>query len=117
MSDLIYDEEEVSCIVRIVQRVIHEIAIEKGWWEGGRNDGECIALMHSELSEALTALRHHRPESDHIAPVGLLEEELADVIIRVLDYAEGKNLDIGGAMVKKIAYNRTRPFKHGGKAF
>jgi hypothetical protein len=34
-----------------------QIAIEKGWWEGERNEGELIALMHSELSEGLEAIR------------------------------------------------------------
>ena len=41
----------------VVQTKVHNNAKEKGWWDEERNDGEMIALMHSELSEALEALR------------------------------------------------------------
>ena len=43
---------------QIIQSDIHETAKSKGWWDSERNDGELIALMHSELSEALEALRN-----------------------------------------------------------
>jgi NTP pyrophosphatase (non-canonical NTP hydrolase) len=117
MTNRFYGDEEITAVIRILQGAIHGVAVDHGWWDESRNNGECIALMHSELSEALEALRHHRPVSDHIAPIGLLEEELADVIIRVLDFSEALNLDIGSALLKKIEFNRTRPHKHGGKAF
>ena len=35
------------------QKEVHQTAIDHGWWETDRNIGEQIALMHSELSEAL----------------------------------------------------------------
>jgi hypothetical protein len=40
-------------------RAVHACAEEHGWWEEDRNFGEMIALMHSELSEALEAWRDH----------------------------------------------------------
>lgn len=101
-----------------IQEAIHETAVEKGWWEGGdRNDGELIALCHSELSEALEALRHGNPESKKIPGFTSEEEELADVIIRILDMAGKKNLRIGKAVVEKYLYNKGRSYKHGGKKF
>jgi NTP pyrophosphatase (non-canonical NTP hydrolase) len=97
--------------------LVNAIAIEKGWWEEDRNEGELIALMHSELSEALEGLRHGNPPSDHISEFSAVEEEFADVIIRIMDHAKAKGYRVGEALEAKIAFNRSRPHKHGGKAF
>lgn len=93
---------------------IHENAIAHGWWEGERNPGELIALIHSELSEGLEALRRDLV-SEHIPGFKGIEEELADVIIRVLDMAGGLNLRVAEAIIAKHEFNRTRPYKHGKK--
>lgn len=103
-------------VINQLSGTIHANAVAHGWWEGERNDGEAIALMHSELSEALEAIRHGNPQSDKIPHFTNLEEELADVIIRILDYSAGRGLRIGEAIAAKHAYNVHRPYKHG-KAF
>jgi len=84
----------------------------QGFWQSD-NTGEKIALMHSELSEALEADRKSLP-SEHLGEdfTGL-EEELADCVIRILDFAGHHGLDLGGALNAKLQYNLTRPFKHG----
>jgi NTP pyrophosphatase (non-canonical NTP hydrolase) len=71
--------------------------------------------MHSELSEALEAIRHGNPPDDKIPAFSGLEAELADVIIRIMDTAAHKQLRIGEAIIEKIRFNRTRPYRHGGK--
>lgn len=86
----------------------HRIAQTKGWWNEERNDGELIALMHSELSEALEALRNH-------APLGNIAEELADCCIRIFDYCGARGIDLEEALLKKIGFNKTRPYRHGKK--
>lgn len=96
---------------------INQTARDKGWWDGKRNDGEIIALMHSELSEALEALRLGNPPDDHIPEFTGVEAEMADVIIRIMDFGIARGYRIAEALEAKIAYNKTRAHKHGGKAF
>ena len=87
---------------------IHSTAKAHGWWEGNRSFGDLIALMHSELSEALEAYREGR----HDAAIAV---EFADVIIRVLDASVGLGYDIEAIVLEKMKYNKTRPYRHGGK--
>lgn len=96
---------------------VHSTAIDKGWWNEPRNDGEIIALMHSELSEALEALRHGNPPDDKIPEFTGVETELADVIIRIMDMVPARKWRIAEAIVAKMEYNKSRPVKHGGKKF
>ena len=96
---------------------VNQTARDKGWWDKERNDGEIIALMHSELSEALEALRHGNPPDDHLPEFTGVEAEMADVIIRIMEFGVARGYRIAEAVEAKIAYNKTRPHKHGDKAF
>ncbi|MGG1601268.1 hypothetical protein [Paenibacillus naphthalenovorans] len=96
----------------------HQNAIDKGWYEEPRTFGEMIALMHSELSEALEDHRNGRGlreiyyEGDK--PCGI-PIELADVCIRIFDACGHLSIDLESAIREKMAYNATRPRRHGGK--
>jgi NTP pyrophosphatase (non-canonical NTP hydrolase) len=94
---------------------IHNWAKRKKFWEEGknRNNGEMIALMHSELSELLEGLRNNNPPSDKIPYFSSAEEELADLFIRGMDMAKGRGWRIGEAIIEKMIYNEGRPEKHG----
>lgn len=72
-----------------------------------RNKGEQIALIHSELSEALEGVR--KGLMDDKLPHRTMEEvEMADTVIRIFDYCAGHGLDIDGAYREKMAYNAVR---------
>ena len=84
------------------------------WWldiETGerldRNKGELIALMHSELSEMLEGVRKNMMD-DHLPDRPAEEVEAADLLIRLLDYCGGFNLDLDGAFDSKMEYNAQR---------
>lgn len=88
-----------------------------GFYNKPVDDGTRIALMHSELSEALDGMRHGDPPDDHIPEFSSVEAELADVILRIMDFSAHRNLRVAQAIVAKLKYNATRPPMHGGKKF
>ncbi len=103
-------------------RAIHQNAVDHGWWDKDRNFAEVIALCHSELSEALEEYRNGQPpvyypqatDAARGKPEGQAVE-LADCIIRILDYCGRAGLDMDAILREKHEYNKGRPYRHGHK--
>lgn len=96
------------------QELAHKTATDAGWYKDPktgedvtRNFGEVVALMHSELSEALEADRKGLKD-DKLPHRDGREVEFADCIIRILDTAAAMGMDIAGAIIEKNRYNKER---------
>lgn len=116
-----------------LSKEIYEANVKKGFYENPTSVGERLALIHSEVSECLEAHRAGKMLAEvnpdmimgagdpafpplfraHIKDTGA--DELADIIIRCLDFAAHEGIDIQGHIEAKIRYNATRPYKHGKK--
>lgn len=116
-------------------KAAHENAVNKGFWEEEKSFGEQIALMHSELSEALEEFRNgNHPNNTYKFCSGCnldsyqnspckdctkaekpegIPIELADTVIRIFDTCGWYGIDLQAAIELKMKYNEGRPHKHG----
>lgn len=127
-----FENDEYSDVIGIRAAIerCHGNAVKGGWWHDlhtgeplDRNKSELLMLMVSELAEAMEGLRKNKMD-DHLPHRPSVEVELADCLIRLLDFAGAYGLDLAGAYEEKLAYNQSRQDhkpenrrKEGGKAF
>lgn len=131
-----FDDHAFVVSFNRLQSEANQMAHSKGWYESklrdlafghedgavldelqGIEDARRIALCHSELSEGLEGLRHGNPPSDHIPEFSAIEEEYADVVIRIMDHSQERGWRIAEAIIAKMQFNANRPHRHGGKKF
>ena len=111
--------------IETLQRKIHQGNVDAGWWTdldtlqslaeecrirtrfGKALVAEKLALIHSEVSEAMEASRKNLMD-DKLTHRKGVEVELADAVIRILDLAGALNLDLAVAIQEKLMYNKTR---------
>lgn len=108
-----------------LQALAYSSAVAAGWHdpkliEGVQREpsaGERVALIHEEATELMQYARDGAPASHYIEdgkPEGA-GAELADIVIRCLDYAGRYEIPLGDIIVEKMLYNRTRAIRHGGR--
>lgn len=123
--------------IKLTSKEIHENARAKGFWDKERNVGEILMLIVSEASEAMEADRVGK-YSDWLLgdpPIlkadqlddsefkrlfesqvkGTMEDELADVVIRCMDFIYARGADLEWHIKAKMRYNKMRPHMHGKK--
>ena len=121
LDDDVQSPDETQKNELTIKKLITEspaTARSKGWWDEEVNIGEKIALMHSELSEALEEYRSHGEKKLYKGPDGKPEGfifELADTIIRIADLCGQLDLNLEKALQIKMEFNQTRPYRHGNK--
>lgn len=98
-----------------LQSICHQNAVDGGWWNDintgerlNRNKGELLMLIVSEVSEAMEGERKGLMD-DKLPHRPMAEVELADAVIRILDYAGAFGYDVAGALGEKMEFNKVRP--------
>lgn len=94
---------------------IHALNKEKGFYDNPPSDLERHMLIVSEIAEATECVRKN-DQDFYFSPEGKPEGhavEVIDALIRILDFCGSKKWDVDELMREKLAYNKTRPYKHG----
>lgn len=116
------DLNMIQFAIDALSEIVYENAANKGFHDADNsrsaleNYGIWTGNLHGEVSELWEAARKGELLAQCDKNIGLTceEEELADILIRVLDTAKARNIDIGNAVMVKHQYNTTRPLMHGG---
>lgn len=117
-------------ILRGMDERVYQVNVANGWFDEDRTVGDDVALLHSEVSEMFEAWREHgladatkplrNSYTGEIDPSKLPKpegfgSEAADILIRLLDTCHRRGVDLSAEFNRKVAYNATRGYKHGGK--
>lgn len=120
--------DDTKLTIEEMMAVAYETAKSKGWHDGplaNRPLETEMLLMISEIAEACEELRNGHAPADiyyvrdkqgNMKPEGV-PVEFADAIIRICESSEKRGIPLVRALREKLAYNMTRPVRHGGKAF
>ena len=108
-----YDREFIAGFNRVAER-IYEWSARRGFWpDGDRNDGEALALIHSEVSEALECLRWGNPPDKNLGDFSGAEVQITDAVMRIMDLAHGRGWRVAEVIFEKLRFNESREYRNG----
>lgn len=124
METVTVNFSEARLAGKVLVDLCHGASYRAGWWGAKEFDpiieildntrigkalvAEKLCLVHSEVSEGMEGHRKGLAD-DKLPHRSMLEVELADAVIRIADLAGAMNLDLGGAIAEKLAFNAVRP--------
>lgn len=120
-------------LFRYLASKAHANAREKGFWDNRDSiveaaaffsglraqaaqdavDMQALMLISSELGEAGEGIRKGHPPDEHLPQFTSTEVELADAVIRIMEYSYGRKWRVAEALVAKMEYNLGRAPMHG----
>jgi len=96
----------ISAVNNLVS-MCHNQSKTAGWHDKPREVGTDLMLIVSEIAEAMEGDRKGLMD-EHLPHRKMFEVELADAVIRIFDTAGKHELDLGGAVLEKLEYNKNR---------
>lgn len=125
--------EQLSTGLNDLAKKVHELNVAKGFYDEQPSKDRQIMLVVSELSEAYESVRKGRKANKDFVDVvtesnnymmcikedfelfvkDTEEDEIADAVIRLLDYCGNRGINLDAHINLKLAYNQLRPYKHG----
>jgi NTP pyrophosphatase (non-canonical NTP hydrolase) len=106
MGHFVTYQEQVKQLFEILAKEAHKTAADQDFWYDRRSSGDTVAMLHKEISDLYEATRYANKPSEKIPEFTLVEEHTADILIRVLDWAEAHKLKLSGALLAKMKYNK-----------
>lgn len=106
--------------IQELQELAYKINKANGWHSSdyGPSFGDYCSNFHAEISEAFEDYKNGRTINEIYyegkKPCGI-PVELADIVIRVMDFCEHNGIPLGKIIEEKLEYNKTRGYRHGGK--
>lgn len=118
--------EQLKYSLNQIRDVVHKNSVDHGFHNLDEDEGQFVTrammLLNTETSELYESHRNNTLSSHcdkspkMLVPLTNEEEEIADIIIRALDYCGRRKIDAGKAVSVKHLFNVDRPYRHGGKA-